>query len=150
MKYVRLIAQVLLGLSLCAFGAMGLLIVMPDPHAFWVKQEGFAPESEALILTMWDTGFLMHSVAVTHLVAGLMILFNRFVPLALVIHLPVSIQMTLFHLFLDPGTGMIAYLVLVLNLLLMIAHRAAYRGLLVARTDQTVDDSDWQKTVDSL
>jgi len=150
MKHIRMIAQIVLGLPLVVFGGMGLFVVMPDPHAAWENAEGFAPEAKSLILAMWDTGFLMHSVVLTHLVAGLLLVVNRFVPLALVIHLPVSIQMTLFHVFLDPMTGAIAYIVLALNVVLMISYRYTYRGLFVARADQLVDDPSWQKTVDSL
>lgn len=150
MNYTRLIAQLLLGIPLCAFGVMGLWIVMPDPHAFWEKQEGFAPQSQAFILALWDTGYLMHSVAVTHLIAGLLLVANRFVPLALAIHLPVSIQMTLFHLFLDPGTGVIAYLVLLLNVLLMVSYHNAYTGLFSPGPPQSVEDADWQETIDNL
>lgn len=140
MKYVWGTARILLGLPLVLFGAMGLITVMPDPHAAWENQEGFAPEATSLILAMWDSGFLMHTVAAVHLVAGLLIVVNRFVPLALAVHLPVSIQMTLFHLCLDPGTGVIAYLVLILNVALMVRYRDSFRGLLVAKVQ--FDSSD--------
>ena len=56
---------------------MGLVKIMPDPHAFWENQEGFSPEATSLILAMWDSGFLMHTVAVTHLVAGVLIIVNN-------------------------------------------------------------------------
>ena len=135
MKYAVIVARLLLGLPLALFGGMGLVVIMPDPHAAWENQEGFSPAATDLLLTLWDTGFLMHSVVLTHLVAGVLIILNRFVPLALAVHLPVSVQMTLFHLFLDPATGAIAYLVLVLNVALMVYYRRAYRLLLVAKTD---------------
>ena len=140
MKHRVLVARILLGLPLVAFGGMGLLIVMPDPHAAWENQEGFSPEATEFILAMWDSGFLMPSVAAIHLVAGLLILCNRLVPLALVIHLPVSIQMVLFHLFLDVKTGVLAYAILALNVLLMVWYRQSYRDLLIPRVDPTERD----------
>ena len=133
MKIVVLIARILLGLPLAAFGGIGLVMVFPDPHAAWENQEAFSGEAKALILAMWDSGFLMPAVCATHLLAGLLLLVNRFVPLALAAHLPVSIQMVLFHLFLDPGTGAIAYMVLALNIFLIGAYREAYRDLLIAK-----------------
>lgn len=63
----------------------------------------------------------------------LLLLANRFVPLALGVHLPVSLQVVLFHLFLGPGTGAIAYLVLALNLALLYAYRGSFHDLLRAR-----------------
>ena len=90
MKYAVIVARLLLGLPLALFGGMGLVVIMPDPHAAWENQEGFSPAATDLLLTLWDTGFLMHSVVLTHLVAGVLIILNRFVPLALAVHLPIQ------------------------------------------------------------
>ena len=130
MKYLVIAGRVLLGLPLVLFGAFGFIVVMPDPKAIWENAEGFDPDAAALLLTMWDSGFLMQSVTLTHLAAGIFILLNRFVPLALLVHLPVSLQMTLFHLCLDPATGAIAYGVLALNLGLLYCYRNSLSPLL--------------------
>lgn len=75
----------------------------------------------------------MHMVCALHAVTGATLLINRYVPLGLAIHLPVSIQMTLFHIVHDPATGFMAYLILGLNLFLMFAYREAYNPLLRAK-----------------
>lgn len=130
------VARILLALPLTLFGLIGLVSIMPDPQAWWEKQEGFSPAATAFLLAMWDSGFLMHTVVVTHLVCGVLLLTNWYTPLALAVHLPVSIQMTLFHLFLDPGTGAIAYFVLLLNVSAMAWHRESYSRLLEAKASR--------------
>ena len=89
---------------------------------------------------MWDSGFIMPTVCATHFAAGVLLLFNRWVPLALALHLPVTIQMNLLHLFLDPKTGGIAYLVLGLNAFLLWVYRQSFAGLLNSQIVPTPED----------
>ncbi len=132
MKYVVLIARILFGLPLVAFSIMGLVNVMPDPQAAWADQP-FHPKAKEIILMMWDSGYLMLCVIAVHLVSGILAMINRYVPFALAIHLPVSIQMLLLHLVYDPGTGGFAYLVVVLNFYLLYKYRGPYKELLAAK-----------------
>lgn len=53
-----------------------------------------------IIKGMWDTGFMMHLVKLTELITGLMLLFNFFVPIALVALVPVVINIYGIHIFL--------------------------------------------------
>ena len=135
MKKTSTIIRLIFGLALTAFGLMMLTAVMPDPHAAWEKQEGFSLEAKNFILDLWDSGYLMHGVAILHLLSGVLLLLNRFVPLALAIHLPVSLQMSLFHFFLDPKNGIVAFSVLILNGLLMYFYRDSYRQLFASKSD---------------
>lgn len=133
-KYSILILRILMGLPLAFFGIMGLFKIMPDPHAFWESQEDFAPQATSFLLAMWDSRFMMLSVVFAHLIAGLLLLVNRYVPFALAMHLPVSLLMFLFHLVLDPATGGIAYLIFLLNVYLIYRYRNSYQGLLEQKT----------------
>lgn len=132
-KMALLLARVLFGAPLAGFGAMGLIKVMPDPHAAWKDQEGFSEEATDLLLTLWDSGFIMPLVCAVHVLVGVLVLANRFVPLALALHLPISLNMVLFHLFLDPGSGLFAYVLMVLNIALLGVRREAFRSLFRAR-----------------
>lgn len=142
MKYAPIILRFLFGLPLVGFGLIGIITVMPDPQAAWENQDGFSPKATELILAMWESGYLMHTVAATHLFAGFFVIINRFVPLALAVHLPVSIQMGLFHLFLDPATGVFAFLVLAFNIALIVIYRDSYRELLKPTGHRKMNDSD--------
>ena len=134
MKYTGLVLRLVLGIPLLAFGVIGLFQVMPDPRAAWEGAEGFTPEGANFIIYMWESGFLGPTVALGHLVAGLLLIVNRYVPLALALHLPISIQMSLFHVFLDPGTGLMAWAILTLNVFLIYKYRKYFKDLFTMKT----------------
>lgn len=55
-------------------------------------------------------------------------------PLALIIFMSISINMVLFHLFLEPFTGFPAYFIFIMNVFLMVKHLPDYRHLLQMNT----------------
>ncbi|MFM2415405.1 MAG: hypothetical protein RL385_128, partial [Pseudomonadota bacterium] len=57
---------------------------------------------------------------------------NRFVPLALILLAPVTVNIVLFHAFLAPSGVGLGLVLVVLQLLLAYQHRAAYAPLLRA------------------
>lgn len=61
---------------------------------------GMPPHIYQIIKGMWDTGFMMHLVKATELVGGLMLIFNFFVPLALIALIPVVVNIYGMHVFL--------------------------------------------------
>ena len=69
----------------------------------------------------------------TQLLVGVLLLLNRFVPLALVLIMPVLVNIIAFHIFLAPsGIGPGAVL-MALELYLAWAYRRAYLPMLAAR-----------------
>jgi uncharacterized membrane protein YphA (DoxX/SURF4 family) len=123
------IARVLFGLAFVVFGLNGFLNFIPPPPP------GTMPAgAEAFGGALFATGYMMPLVKGTEVLCGLLLLANRFVPLALVILAPVIVNIVAFHVFLAPsGTG-IAIVFLVLELYLAWVHRAAFRPLLTPRT----------------
>ena len=84
------------------------------------------------------TGYLMLLVKVLEIGIGVLLLVNRYVPLALVLLAPISINIVSFHLFLDPAGIGAAALVMLLNAYLLFAYRNQYKPLLSAKAeDQT-------------
>jgi hypothetical protein len=79
--------------------------------------------------------FVMTLVKSVEVVAGLMLLSNRFVPLALALLAPVVVGINGFHLTLAPETGGAAYLVLALEAYLAWAYRDAFKPMLQAHTE---------------
>jgi transposase InsO family protein len=80
---------------------------------------------------LMKTGYLLPLLGATQAVVGVLLLANRFVPLALIA--PVVVNIVAFHIFLRaPGLGLAA-LVLVLEVYLAWAYRQAYRGMLAMR-----------------
>ncbi len=136
MKYLPTIARVLLGLMFFVFGLNGFLNFFPPPKS------GVPEGAMEFGAAMMKTGFLLQLVKGTEVVAGLLLLLNRFVPLALVVLAPVIVNILLFHAFLAPSGMAIPVVILALELYLAWAYRAAFQPMLVARMnlDSAVED----------
>lgn len=127
MKYLPVIARVLLGLMFFVFGLNGFLNFIPPP------KEGIPEGAMALSVAMMKTGYLLQFVKGTEVLCGLLLLLNRFVPLALVVLMPIILNILAFHAFLAPSGVPMAIVILALALYLAWAYRAAYRPILAAK-----------------
>ena len=126
-RHYPTIARVLLGLMFFVFGLNGFLNFIPQP------KDPIPEGAMAFAGAMMKTGYLFQLVKGTEVVAGALLLVNRFVPLSLVILAPVLVNIVAFHVFLAPsGLGMIA-VILALELYLAWAYRSAFRAMLAAR-----------------
>lgn len=104
MKWMPLVARILLGLSFTVFGLMGLLNLAPPPQDLPEKLVAFTNG-------MMATGYFFQFVKGTEVVCGLLLLSGYFVPLALVVLAPILINILLLHAFLQPS-GIVIGLVL--------------------------------------
>lgn len=120
-------ARILLGLAFTLTGLNGFLNFLPKPAA--PMPEGAA----AFVEAMAKTGYLFPLVMGTQLVAGLLLLAGRFVPLALALLAPVIVNILCFHACLAPSGAVPGIVVLVLELYLAWAYRKAFRGMLTPR-----------------
>lgn len=111
------IARLALGLLFSATGIGGFLGLLPlaPPHAFQV----------ILLESGW-----MKLVKAIELGAGLLLLSNRFVPLALALLLPGIVSIALYHLLLDPAFLWIVPVVVGLEGFLLWSYRGSFRGML--------------------
>jgi uncharacterized membrane protein YphA (DoxX/SURF4 family) len=122
------IVRILLGLPFTIFGLNGFLNFIPQPTT--PLPEGAVAFSTALV----NTGYMMPLLGLTQLIPGLMLLTNRFVPLALVLLAPFLVNALAFHVFLEPGGRIVTGVFLALEIHLLLAYRASYRPMLAART----------------
>ncbi len=122
------IARVLLGLPLTVFGLNGFFNFIPQP-------ETPLPERAAAFAgALAASGYMMPLIGLTLLTVGVLLLLNRFVPLALVLFAPFIVNSLAFHVFLERGGLPIASVFLALELYLAWAYRHAYAPLLTARS----------------
>ena len=78
------------------------------------------------------SGYIIAIVAIVEIVAGILLLVNKFQPLTLVVLFPILLNAFLFHLFLDvTGIGG-AVVALAMNVFLMFANKEAYSEVLKA------------------
>jgi putative oxidoreductase len=121
------IARVLLGLPLTVFGLNLFLHFIPEP-----KQE--MPEAVmAFVVALKNSGYMMELIGVTQLVVGVMLLTNRFVPLALALFAPFIVNSVAFHVFLEQSGLPMALVFLAFELYLAWCYRDAFRPMLAAK-----------------
>ncbi len=124
MKFAIIGARVFLGLVFVVFGLNGFFHFIPTPE--------MAEAAGSLMGALVATGYFMMVVKLVEVLAGLMILTGRFLPLGLIILAPVSVQILLFHVFLDPKGLPMAIFIIVLQLFLAWAYRGSFSGVLEA------------------
>lgn len=99
-----LIARILLGLIFFVFGLIGLLNLIPPPADLPQDMQTFTAGLAA-------AKYFMPLLKLTEIICGLLLLIGWFVPLALVILAPISINIFLVHAFLAPEGIVIAILI---------------------------------------
>jgi uncharacterized membrane protein YphA (DoxX/SURF4 family) len=111
---------------------LGLIMVVFPVNALFIKAiKPKMPEKAQFVMdTFRDTGYLLHFIQGTELVIGILLLTGYFTPLALIILMPISINILFFHIFLAPpviGPGLFIFL---MNAFLMSSYRTEYLNLL--------------------
>lgn len=127
-RHAPTVARCLLGTVFFVFGLNGFLNFIPPPPADAMPQ-GAAAFGGALL----HTGYLFQLLKGTEVLAGALLLANRFVPLALAVLAPIVINIFAFHAFLAPSGLVVAALVVALELYLAWAYRAAFKPMLDSR-----------------
>lgn len=125
-RHLPAVARVLMGALFLFSGSFGLLAA-PQPTP------GLPAAALAFAEALACTGYMMPLVSATQAVAGLLLLSNRFVPLALALLAPVVVSIFAFHLFLEPAGRPVAVAVAAFELYLAWSYRAAYRPMLARR-----------------
>ena len=124
MKKAKLIIRILLGIMLVVFGLNKFLQFMPMP-----PMPDAAGEFMGAIM---KSGYLMVVVAIVEILAGALLLVNKYQSLTLVILFPVLLNAFLFHLFLDvEGIGAAA-MAMAMNIFLFVANKESYTKLFKA------------------
>ena len=132
-RHLPAIARVLMGLMFFVFGLNGFLNFLPQPKD--PMPEGAAAFAGALM----KTGYMMPLVMGTQLLVGILLLLNRFVPLALALLAPIIVGIVMFHIFLAPSSIGPAIVVLVMELYLAWTYRNAFRLMLALKTSPSTN-----------
>jgi len=115
------IVRILLGIILIVFGANKIYTFIPLPQ----------PPAEAaeFMQSLSDTGYVLTVVAVLEIIIGIMLIFKLWVPFAILVLVPISLNILLFHLFLDVPSIATALVVVALNGILLYKHKQKYKPL---------------------
>ena len=125
MKIVALIARILLGLIFVFFGTNIFLQFLPVPPMPPGPMKDF---SGAMFVTHY-----IHVVGFFQVLTGVLLLVNRFVPLALTLLAPVIFNIILTHVLMSPSGIPMALIVTVLWFIVFWRVRSSFQGLFEAR-----------------
>jgi hypothetical protein len=125
-RYAPTAARILMGLVFFVFGLNGFLQFLPQPP----------PPARALAfgMALIQTGYFFPLLKGTEVLVGILLLSNRFVPLALAVVAPIVVNIVAFHVALAPSGLPLALIVLALELYMAWSYRRLYAPMLAART----------------
>ena len=126
MKIAVIIARILLGLPFLIFGLNDFFHFSP--------MQPIPGDAGVLVTIMYTHGWLVFH-GLLYVIAGVLLVVGRYVPVALVILGPIIVNILVFHLTLQPagiGPGLVCT---ALELFLIYAYWPAFRGIFVPRLE---------------
>jgi putative oxidoreductase len=124
MKITIVIARFLLGLVFLVFGLNGFLHFIPSP-----PPSGIAGQFAG---ALFASNYLV-VVFLLQIVSAILLLLNRYVPLALTLLAPIIVNILLFHILMAPSGLPLAIVVTVLWIVVFLSVRSAFAGLVQQR-----------------
>jgi uncharacterized membrane protein YphA (DoxX/SURF4 family) len=126
------VARYVLAAGFTVFGLNGFFHFLPMPPA--------PPAAGAFAGALFATGYMFPLIKGTEVVAGLLLLGNRFVPLALTLLAPLLVNIVAFHAFLAPAGLGLPLVLLAAELYAAWSYRDAFAPMLKARVETTQRD----------
>ena len=115
------ILRVLLGAGLIVFGVNKFFEFLPIPE--------FKDNAASFMSSLDATGYVLPVLGGLEIAIGLLLISNKWTPFALLLLAPISVNIILFHLFLDLPDILSAVIVFGLNVVLIYKHWKVYRVL---------------------
>jgi hypothetical protein len=119
------IARVFMGLAFLFFGAMGLFHLMKAPDNL--------PADIKMVDTALAMAGYMNVASATMALVGLLLLVNRFVPVALALIAPILVGILTFHIAMQPAMIVPGAFLSLLELYLAWSYRKAFCPMLAAK-----------------
>ena len=124
MKVAVVIARILMGVIFVFLGLNGFLQFLKAP-----LPTGLAGQ---FLMALFQSHYVWFICAV-QIVGGVLLLVNRYVPLALTLLGPVIVNIILYHLLLNPAAAQLAVVVTILWFFLFYRYRQNFSGLFVQK-----------------
>lgn len=116
--------RITLGVMALVWGVNVFLQIIPIPK--------LDEEAKVFWQALQYAGYILPLAASACVIGGICCIGNKHVPLSILVLLPITVNMVLFHLFLDVSTGGGAFIMGLLNAYLLYAYRGEYEHLLEA------------------
>ena len=110
---------------------LGLILLLFGINKFFnfIPMFEMPPAAANFLESLAATGYAFYVVATLEIIIGSLLLLKKWVPFALVLLAPLSVNILLFHIFLDISDIAVAIVIFGLNVLLMYKYWKAYRSL---------------------
>lgn len=122
MKTALIIVRVILGIIYTAFSLAFFFKLIP-------AQE-MTGNTQIFMTGLFATGYIMPVVKFLELLCGLAFMTGRLVPLAAVVIFPITLNIFLFHVFLEPTGLVIPAILMIGNVFLALYYRDRYQMVL--------------------
>ena len=126
MKIAALIARILLGLVFTFFGLNGFLNFLPQPP--------LPPGPAGQFVTALFASHYLYLIAGVQVISGVLLLINRYVPLAIVLLGPMLVNILAYHVLMSSVGIVVALVVALLWIVLAVYHRQHLACIFVQRT----------------
>ncbi|SRX52476.1 DoxX family membrane protein [Aequorivita sp. CIP111184] len=117
------ILRIFLGLGLLFFGLSKMI------NFNFMPTHIYTGDAAIFIDSLSNTGYILKVIGTFEIFVGLLLLINKWVPFALLLLAPITLNVLLFHLFMDTPGLFVALVVVVLNIVLIYKHWKVYRPL---------------------
>lgn len=119
--------RIIYGLLWVVFGVNFFLQFLPNPPP---------PESMVKIMEGFlATGYLLKLAKMIEITVGICLVFNVFVPLALILIAPITVNILMIHLFVEPSGLPIAIFMIGVNIFLASRYGSYYKPLLKIKSE---------------
>lgn len=115
------ILRIILALGLLVFGLNKYLGFMPKPE--------LPSDAASFMASLTATGYVLYFLGAVEIFIGVLLLTKKWVPFALLVLVPISANILMFHLFLNMSYILQAIIIAGLNAILVIKYWKAYRPL---------------------
>ncbi|MEW7289707.1 DoxX family membrane protein [Aquimarina sp. 2304DJ70-9] len=121
MNKLIVVLRILLGVMLIVFGLNKFIEFLPAIE--------FANPDAGVLFGALAGSYIMKTVALVEIIAGLLLVINKSVPFALVLLAPISVNIVLFHATLDPAGIAPGAFVFLVNSFLIFKNWGNYKTL---------------------
>ncbi len=121
MRIAATVVRYLLGLIFLVFGLNGFLNFLPPPE--------LGPVAGAFMGGLAGTGYFFPMLKIFEVLAGVLLLTGMYVPLAIAILGPITLNIFLLHVAVEPAGLPVAIVVFGGNILLAVAHKENFKGV---------------------
>ncbi len=121
MRIAATVVRYLLGLIFVVFGLNGFLNFIPMGE--------MSPGAMAMMGGLAGSGYFFPMLKSLEIISGILLLTGMYVPLAIAILGPITLNIFLFHAALEPAGMPVAIVVFGGNILLAVAHKENFKGV---------------------